>query len=257
MKIEKFKKMSKGRYKISLDRGDEFILYEDVIFKHSLLLQKEISLEKLDKLLEDNKYYEAYNLALSYIEYKLRSKKEIEDYLDKKEYTHKLINDIINDLESKGYINDRIYAKAFILDKINFTNHGPYKIKQALLSSGVDESIINEELNNIDKDLFIGKINKIIDKRKKINKKPISIFKMKTMEYLSTLGYDRELINNALSITEYEIDEEAILNKAISEKEKLYNKYSKKYEGNKLDYQIKSALYRKGYNSEIINKIMD
>ena len=36
---------------------------------------------------------------------------------------------------------------------------------------------------------------------------------------------------------------------------KLYRKYSRKYEGNELEFYINKRLYEKGYNSEDISKI--
>ena len=254
MKIVKFKKMTKGRYKLELDSMEEFVIYEDIIFKYELLLKKEISIDKLEHILDDNKYYEAYNLALSYIEYKLRSRKEIYNYLDKKEYPHKLIEQVCDDIEKIGYINDYNYAKAFIADKINFTNHGPYKIKNELISNGIDEEVINECLNSIDEEVYREKIIKLIEKKKKSNTKPMSIFKPKLIEYLYTLGYSKDLINECLV---FDMDEEIDLSKIKKEKDKLYNKYSKKYDGSKLDYQVKSALYRKGYSSNEINSVME
>ena len=50
MKVDKFKKMSKGRYKITLSDLNEFILYEEVIFKHELLLKKDINAERLHNI---------------------------------------------------------------------------------------------------------------------------------------------------------------------------------------------------------------
>ena len=41
MKILKYKKGSKGKYKVYLDNGLELQLYEDVILKYELLLKKE------------------------------------------------------------------------------------------------------------------------------------------------------------------------------------------------------------------------
>lgn len=256
MKVDKFKKMSKGRYKITLSDLNEFILYEEVIFKHELLLKKDINAERLDEILEDNKYYEAYNIALSYIEYKLRSKKELKDYLERKEFDFNLINKIIEDLTNRGYINDKAYAKAFIQDKLLFTNYGPNKIKASLINSGVDENIASEAVSNISYDIFEDKVKKIIEKRKKLNKKTINIFKMKTIEYLLSLGYDKEMIMSHLYIDEDVVIENSI-EKLIKERNKLIEKYSKKYSGSKLDYQVKAALYRKGYTSNDINKISD
>lgn len=254
MKVLKFKKITKGRYKITFDTGDEYNLYEEVIFKHELLLKKEVDLSKLESILKDNEYYEAYNLALSYIEYKLRSSTEIRKYLERKDYSNDLIDKIINELYKNNYINDLNYVKSFIADKLLLSYDGPYKIKNTLLNTGIEESIINDELNKIEDIIFEEKIKKIVSKRRKLNKKPNSIFISKTYEYLLNLGYEKEMIASFIYEKNDTSNEEEMI---LKEKEKLYKKYSKKYSDNALDYQIKSALYRKGYSSEIINKVME
>lgn len=52
------------------------MLYEDVILKNNLLYNKDITLEILEKIMNENIYYEAYDLSLSFIEKKLRTKKK-------------------------------------------------------------------------------------------------------------------------------------------------------------------------------------
>ena len=75
MKILKYKKISRGRYKLTTDTS-ELVLYEDVILKNNLLYNKDITLEILEKIMNENIYYEAYDLSLSFIEKKLRTKKK-------------------------------------------------------------------------------------------------------------------------------------------------------------------------------------
>ena len=76
MKINKYKKVGKNKYKVYFD-NNEIILFEDVILKYDLLFLKDVSLELLDKIINENKFYEAYDMSLSYIETKMRNKKYI------------------------------------------------------------------------------------------------------------------------------------------------------------------------------------
>ena len=106
MKINKYKKVGKNKYKVYFD-NNEIILFEDVILKYDLLLLKDVSLELLDKIINENKFYEAYDMSLSYIETKMRNRKEIYNYLNKKNYKEDLINEVINKLTSLKILDDR------------------------------------------------------------------------------------------------------------------------------------------------------
>ena len=125
MKINKYKKIGKNKYKVYFD-NNEIMLFEDVILKYDLLLLKDMSLELLDKIIDENKFYEAYDMSLSYIETKMRNRKEIYKYLKKKGYEEELINKVINKLTSLKILDDRQYISAFINDKINLSNDGPF-----------------------------------------------------------------------------------------------------------------------------------
>ena len=52
MKILKYKKISRGRYKLTTDTS-ELVLYEDVILKYDLLIKKEVDLDLIDKIIEE------------------------------------------------------------------------------------------------------------------------------------------------------------------------------------------------------------
>ena len=167
MYINKYKKVGKNKYKVYFER-EEITLYEDIILKHNLLIKKDISLEELDEIIKENKDYDAYNIALNYIEVKMRSKKEIRDYLKRKEYDNKIINDVINKIEALGLLNENAYIKAYINDKINLSYDGPFKIKRNLLDLNFKEEDIDNYLYKIDDNIWKDKIIKLIDKKKNI-----------------------------------------------------------------------------------------
>ena len=253
MKIEKYKKMSRGRYKITFDSG-EFIIYEEVIINNNLLLLKEIDLKLLEKILMENNEYECYDLALSYIEIKLRTEKEIYDYLYKKGFSNELINSIIDKLKNNNLINENNYVESYVNDKINLSNWGPYKIKRSLMNLNIEEEIIDDYLNNIDSEIWKNKVKKFIDKRiKTLNNKSLYMIKNKLNMELYDLGYDKEIVNEYLA--KVNVDDSETIKKEAS---RLYDKLSKKYTGNELKKQIKAHLYKKGfYNTDIDYDFMD
>ena len=60
MKIIKYKKGTKGLYKVELEDGRVLSLYEDVIIKYGILTKREVSDRDLVMILEENKNYECY-----------------------------------------------------------------------------------------------------------------------------------------------------------------------------------------------------
>lgn len=246
MRIEKYTKLKNGQYKLRLDNHTNILLHEDLILKHNLLINKNINEEQIDKLLEENTSYIAYDLALNYLKIKMRSKKEVGDYLTKKGVNPSLIDNAIDLLIKQGYLNDDMYTKAYINDRINLSYDGPYKIRESLIKLGINEEIINHNINIFDKELEKKRIIKIIERQIKINhNKGNNLLKRKILDYLVMQGYTKE---TAMSeVNKIKIDDQDIMKK---EYDKLYKKLSKKYRGKELEYKIKQKLYQKGFYHE-------
>ena len=200
MKIEKYKKLKDDKYRLTLDNGTIIDVYEEVIIKNNLLYKKEIDLNLLKEIENNNTYQESYNMALKYITVRLRSINEIEVYLKKKNINDKIINYTIDRLIKNNFLNDEIFTKAFIRDKLNFTTMGKYKLINELKILKVDENIISNYIEEIDNDIWYERIDKLINKYLKSNKKYSgNILKNKIYIYLVNLGYDKSLVINSLN----------------------------------------------------------
>lgn len=204
MKIVKYKKGSNGKYKLFLEDGTTIDTYEDVILNNNLLYKKEIDNNLYNVIINDNMYEEAYNKSVSYIEVRLRSINEIKVYLKNKKYSEEVINSTINRLLKNNILNDEVFAKAFINDKLNFTTMGPYKIELKLKKHYIDTNIISTYINNIDEDILYEKIDKLIIKFMKTNKKHKGfMLKNKIYNNLLNLGYKSSMILEILNNYEF------------------------------------------------------
>ena len=246
MKIDKIKKIGK-KYKIILDDGTEIKTFDDVIINYNLLYHKNIDDALLNKIIKDNYYYEVYNKVLNLISKKIRSEKEINEFLDKYEVDK---NKIIAKLKSINLINDKLFAKAYISDKINLSNEGIDKIKNDLLKHNIDLNIIEEELAKVDDELIDKKIIKLINKKVKNSKYTGYKLKYKIVNELINLGYDKYKIIEIYDSLDIKSDN--LINK---EYDKLYKQLNKKYSGKELEYKINTKLYNKGYTKEEIDSI--
>lgn len=250
MKIINIKKQN-NKYKIKLEGNITIETYDEVIIKNNILYKKEIDENLKEKIEEENKFYNTYNEIVKLINKKLRSEKEIKEIMNKKEIKNQ--EELINKLKSSNLINDELYAKAYIHDRISFSNDGINKIKKELVNQEIDEDIIENELNKIDRKDQKEKLEKLIIKKLNTNTKYSNkIMKQKITNYFINLGYDKEEINEILN--REQIDNNEIIKREYN---KLINKYKTKYEEEKLKYIIKQKLYQKGFNIEEINNLVN
>ncbi len=198
MKIEKYESINNGQYKIYLSDGTILKINSDVIINNNLLYKKEMDNTLLNKILKENDNANIYNKCVKYISVRLRSKKEIIDYLKKLNIDNTA--DIIDKLTKNNLINDEVFTKAFIKDKINFTSYGPYRIRQELNKYNIDNEIIDKYINDIDEEILVDKVDKQINKMIKSNRKYSgNILKSKIYNNLYNNGFDKDMIINVLN----------------------------------------------------------
>ena len=241
LKITKYKKSTNGKYKVYLEDGRELSLYEETILKFELLLKKEVT--DIPKINEYNLEWDVYYVALKSIKSRFKSVHDTREFLVKKEYPIELIDKAIDRLVKQGYLNDDSFTKGFINSQIVTTSNGPYKIRRELSDKGISSKIIDDNIDVFDDNLQIERINKLASKMLRSNRtRGGSVLRKKITTDLVNMGYDAELIYKVLANFSFNDTKE------IAEREynKLYKKYSKKYEGEELNYKIKQAMYQKG-----------
>ncbi len=248
MKIEKIKKMSSGKYKITLENNDVITTFDDVILSTDMLYTKEIDEETLNKIQSKNDYYNLYNKSIKLISKRLRSEYEIKEFLIKNNALESDIKKIIDLLKQNGFINDLNFTKAYIYDKFNLSNDGPYKIKNDLLNYQIDSNIIEENICLLKEEDIKKKLEKIILKKVRLDHKHSkNVLKNKIKIELYNLGYDNHMIDDVLNNVKFNDNIEKEFNI-------IYNKLIKKYNDYELKNKIKEKLYQKGYSYEDINE---
>ncbi len=246
MKVLRYEKKKNGMYQVFFDNGNNFDIHEEIILKYEMLLKKEFSNKGMDKLLDENKVYIVYDLAVKYIAKKMRSKREIRNYLKEKDIDNDTIDKVSEILCKQKYLDDEAYAKSYVNDRILLSMDGPFKIKNKLEELGIDEKYINSALVAFDNDIEKEKIEKIINKRIETNRnKSNYTLKNKIIEYLYTLGYNKALALDIMNNMKFKDDNDIIK----KEYEKIYKKLSKKYEGKELEYRVKQKMYASGFTN--------
>ena len=229
MRINKLKQLNSNFYEVNLNNS-KCKIHEELVLKHKLFLDKDISQEELEQIEKDNKFYIVLDDIYKYLSKYPKTEYEIKKYISTKT---KEVDKTYEQI--KHLIDDKTYAKNYCLEKISFSNDGPEKIKQALKYKHIDSNFIEEALEEFNEKRQIEKIKKVIDYRIKINKKSLIVFKKDTLAYLYNLGYKINIINKVLNNISFD-DSEL--------KEKELEKLKEKYDD---PYLIKRKLYEKGF----------
>lgn len=243
MKIEKFKKLKDGVYELKLDNENIIFTYEEVILKFELLINREIDNKKLKEIEKLNDYYKCYYTAIKSIKKKSYSRKELFKKL-KDEFEEYLVNEVLDNIEKLGYIDDKSFANSYINRQITTTNHGPIRIVRDLEDKGIDKKIIEQEMNAYTDDIEKEKIKKLVTKGVNSNHTKGNNFILRKLKNdLVYQGFNIELVESELSKIKLEDDSD------IREKEynKIKNKLSRKYSGKELEYKIKEKMAQKGF----------
>lgn len=197
-KIE-IQKNNSERVNIYINEEYSFSCYSELVYKYSLVKNKEVEIDNLKSLIEDEEYIKGKSYILKVIEKGFKTQKQIEEKLRDKEYEEKTINKIVEFLKEYNFIDDDNYAKLFAKDKIK--KQGKNKIKYTLKQKGVNESIINETLYEIDEDTELqSAIEQCSKKYKNLSQREMDKMKLKSKlySYLSYRGYGYGIIMKAI-----------------------------------------------------------
>ncbi|HNS65993.1 MAG TPA: regulatory protein RecX [Mesotoga infera] len=85
--------------------------------------------------------------ALRYLKFRLRSAREIQEYLTRRQYDQSEIAETMKKLVEQGLINDERFAAIYISDGLNVHYKGPFRLKMELLELGVAEETIEAAMN--------------------------------------------------------------------------------------------------------------
>ncbi|HMS33056.1 MAG TPA: RecX family transcriptional regulator [Ignavibacteria bacterium] len=204
MKITKIEaqKKDKHRYNIFIDGSFAFGLYEDSVLKYGLRSGDELNEKKIIEMREFDEFGYGKKAAYSFLAYKPRSKKDLVKKLKQKKISDNTIDDIIELLEKQKYLNDEIYARNYLEDKLSSKPIGKRLAMMKLLEKGIDkeqiESVINENYSE-DKEFELAA--KLMEKyEKKVKFKDQADKKNKCYRYLISKGFDYETAGRVLSL---------------------------------------------------------
>ncbi len=202
MKITKVVKKDLKNVSIYLDDEKIIFVNYEIFLKSGLRKNDEISEIQIDSLIKENQRFAVKQRAFRYLGRRLFSENELRIKLKQKKYDENIIEEIIDDLKEKKYLDDYEFANAFSSENIKNKFWGKNKIKAELIKRGINNEVIlhvlsekspgGNELQNAFE--LAERKYKLLLHRKLEQKKT----KEKIFSFLFSKGYDYEVAREAV-----------------------------------------------------------
>ena len=185
MLVERIVKKDAKNVVLHLSNGETLILSLDVFLQSGLKKNEEISDDRFSLLIKENKLFYIKQRALNYLGRRPHSLSELRVKLLQKGYEKDLINEVLEYLRDKNYLNDLDFAKQFSKAKLDSKGWSKKRLKSELFKKGINSDITDEVLNEI--------YNEVIELE---NATAVAVKKLKSLK--NKTG-DKNILKNKLS----------------------------------------------------------
>ncbi|MDR9419703.1 regulatory protein RecX [Gracilimonas sp.] len=196
--ISEIQVQKKNATRFSLFADNQFLIgvSESTLTKLNLKKGVEITPSLFEQIVDAENHWAAREYMFRILSRRDHSRKELKDKAYKKGYSGHYIEDILDEFESKEYIDDHKFAMTFAQEKFEFNNWGPYKIRNQLFKKGIAKSVIEkciEEAFGAEaiKETMFELIQK---KKKRYLREPEEKRRKKIFDFLMRKGYDSNSI---------------------------------------------------------------
>ena len=205
-KIESQKKRD-DRVNIYIDEKFFMAIYKELVFTFNLKIGQEIDPNNLKSILDNEMYMKAKNKALSILSKASQSEKQIRQKLAK-DYEEDTIDRVIEFLQKYKFVDDEDLASRIVNTNVNLNKYGKNKIKQNLYNKGIEKSIIETAIDDIDTDkefenaLYLGK-----KRYERLKNEDSRKAYQKIGNHLAYKGFNYDIIKKVLNKLFNDVDE--------------------------------------------------
>ncbi len=186
----KQQKGKQNRVNIYLDNKFGFGIDLDNFVLFNLKLNQELEERKIEEIVKKAEFQKTLDKLLRFALVRLRSEKEIRDYLYRKKVPNMIWNDLFAKLKNLELIDDTKFAKWWIEIRQSFSPKSKRVLNNELQIKGINKEIITEALKEIDIDEEKIAVDLLNKKRFEDDKKRFA--------YLVRKGFDFEIAKKAI-----------------------------------------------------------
>lgn len=255
-------KRKKNRYNIFTDDGNGeeygFSVDEDILIKYHLRKGMELEDAMIIELKKLDTIEKSYSKAIHYLGYRMRTEKEMRDYLKKQEVDHEHISIIINRLFDRDLLNDVEFANMFVRTRINTTSKGPTLVRQELTVKGVSSHIASEAIVAYTYEVQYEKALQTAKKRmNRTNRNSLRKQIQQLQAYLMRNGFSGDVIRDVVAEVQETMDTDSERDAVLHQGERLFRRHERKLQGRELLNKLKQGLYQQGFNKAAIEQFID
>ena len=197
MEIKSLVKLSKGRAKICLDNGADFVLYKKEYEGYGIEEGAELSPIDYEEICIEILIPRCKKRALHLLEKQDRSEKNLRDKLKEGGYPSDIIDIAIAYINDYGYLDDARMAASHI--RFYQDSRSRNRLRQDLMGKGISseviERVLEEEYTGDEHEL----INKLLEKKGYDKDNATFEEKGKMYRFLAGRGFSSEAINSCLT----------------------------------------------------------
>lgn len=202
MQISKIQLEKKNPKSFGLYEGNTLltVVSEDTLVHFALSKGVELDSKQLQRITHFDKRQKCINQAYSYLKRRPHLRKELFNKLYNKNIEINTINETLEWLAEKGYLDDKEFISLFIKDALRQRKSGPNLIKKKLIEKGAkipEVELILQEIYDEKAEFDIAQ-EVIIKKNQKLSTANALERKKKLTHFATGRGFRWEIINGVL-----------------------------------------------------------
>ncbi|AQQ52493.1 recombination regulator RecX [Planococcus lenghuensis] len=251
-------KNNQERYNVFLDEKFAFGVEEGILVRYQLTKGKELDQWTIEEMVFDDQVSKAFNKALTYLSFRMRSEGEVRKKLRDAEYGEAVIDEAVKKLYKLNFLDDRAFSEALLNTQVKTSKKGPRAIRQDLQRKGIDKEVQQEVLDEYSEEVQFDTAKVLADKiaDRESRKTPVQI-KQKINDALLRKGFSYTVISQVVDTLDLEKDEEQWEDMVAVQGDKLWDKHSRKLSGGELKMKVKQGLYQKGFPADVISQYVE
>ena len=198
MRVNKIVKKDARNVLIHFDNDEVLFLSVDIFYKSGLKKNDEISDDRFSSLIKENRLFYIKQRAFRYLGRRQHSTSELRIKLKQKGYETELINQVLDDLKQKNYLDDTKFAEMFVEEKIKLKLWGEQKLRSELIKRGIKSEIISDVIRNkvSDQDKLSYAMILASKKYETLRNRNVDkdVIKRKLITFLNSCGYNYDVI---------------------------------------------------------------